>query len=252
MTRIQSSSADMSGSLNYDPEEGNLESSLLETRPELKTSPLEYVYGGLAITSVAVSIPAMVVCPAAAVITAGILGCGLGPYGYYQQKELKVINNLSATREKLQEEKDTLREQVSQLENSVDELGELTTKLFEIEDCFNMITSSQNQSVCALEDQVNENRKVMHSLEALLRTMVLQNLLQVMTACDKNGEGKLQKDELEYLIRRVKDINGVVLNEERFRQEVKDSGGSIDTVMKHIKESLEYNMQDPEFFEIGY
>ena len=269
MTRIQSSSDSIPGSINYDPEIGNLQTSLLETSErvegeennrqfvdgplsKLKTSPLEYFYGGLAISSVAVSISAMVTCSAAAVITSGILGCGLGPYGYYQQTKLTDMDALTETRDKFREEAEELQENVYELENTVNELGEVTTNLFEIVDCFNILTSSQNQSVHALEDSVNEQRKVVRSLENLLRTLILQNLLHVMIACDKNGDKKLDKDELDFLIQKINDINGAVLKEAKFRQEVKDSGGSIHTVMNHIKESLEQDVKNPHYFEFGF
>jgi hypothetical protein len=68
-----------------------------------------------------------------------------------------------------------------------------------------------------------------------LRANVLQNLLQVVIRSDQDDNMQIEDDEIDDLITRIKKINGVEVREDKFRDMIRSSGGSLSTVMDIIK-----------------
>lgn len=210
----------------------------------------EYVAGGLAGVSVVSTIFAMVVSQSGVIITSGILACGLGPYGYYQQTKLTDIEGLKETREKLEQEISMLKDSNERFHNELIELNETVNKLFEVEATFQKITEFQDLSVENLAVQVQENRKNLNMLEGLHRTLTLQNLLSVIVSSDNDNNNIIDTEEVDVLIKRIQDINGVELNEKRFREAVLGSGGSLSEVMTMIQNLMREGSDDSNLFTL--
>ena len=87
----------------------------------------------------------------------------------------------------------------------------------------------------AAPDLVKENREILNQMKKNLRANVLQNLLQVVIRSDRDDGMQIDPDEVGDLITRIKIINGVEVNEEKFKSMVKQSGGSLSSVMDIIK-----------------
>ena len=68
-----------------------------------------------------------------------------------------------------------------------------------------------------------------------LRANVLQNLLQVVIRSDQDDNMTIEEDEIDDLINRIKKINGVEVREEKFKDRIISSGGSLSSVMDIIK-----------------
>jgi hypothetical protein len=82
---------------------------------------------------------------------------------------------------------------------------------------------------------VKENRDILGQMQKNLRANVLQNLLQVVIRSDQDDNMTIEEDEIDDLINRIKKINGVEVREEKFKDRIISSGGSLSSVMDIIK-----------------
>ena len=65
--------------------------------------------------------------------------------------------------------------------------------------------------------------------------------------CDINKDNHMNDEETEDLIERINSLNIVKLNEDRFRNAVRKSGGSLTAVIEVMKETVTGN---DDFFTI--
>ena len=82
---------------------------------------------------------------------------------------------------------------------------------------------------------MKENREILGQMQKNLRANVLQNLLQVVIRSDQDDNMTIEEDEIDDLINRIKKINGVEVREEKFKDRIISSGGSLSSVMDIIK-----------------
>ena len=82
---------------------------------------------------------------------------------------------------------------------------------------------------------MKENRDILGQMQKNLRANVLQNLLQVVIRSDQDDNMTIEEDEIDDLINRIKKINGVEVREEKFKDRIISSGGSLSSVMDIIK-----------------
>ena len=117
----------------------------------------------------------------------------------------------------------------------MEELSETVDRLEDVEQALDVITQTQGQSIEAFEEQVQDNREILNKMQSNLKANVLQNLLQVVIRSDKDENMTIEEHEIGDLINRITGINGVEVNEERFRDAITSSGGSLQCVMDIIK-----------------
>lgn len=198
-------------------------------------TPMEIFSGALATVSVGTSVTAIVMAYSPIVLTAGILSSVVGPYAYYQQTKLTDIIALKETHEAVKREVDRLQAENVRLNETVGELSDTIDKLEDVEQALDVITQTQGQSVAAFAEQVKENRDILGQMQKNLRANVLQNLLQVVIRSDQDDNMTIEEDEIDDLINRIKKINGVEVREEKFKDRIISSGGSLSSVMDIIK-----------------
>jgi len=199
-------------------------------------TPMEILSGCVAAVSVATSVTAMVMTGfSTIVIISGALSSVIGPYAYYQQTKLTDIIALKETHEAVKREVDRLQSENVRLNETVGELSDTIDKLEDVEQALDVITQTQGQSVAAFAEQVKENRKILEDMQKNLRANVLQNLLQVVIRSDQDDNMQIEEDEIDDLICRIKKINGVEVREDRFKDAIMSSGGSLSSVMDIIK-----------------
>ena len=195
---------------------------------------MEMLSGGVAALSVGTSVTAMVMNGTMAVYIAGALSSVIGPYAYYQQTKLTDIIALKETHEAVKREVDRLQNENIRLNETVGELSETIDKLEDVEQALDVITQTQGQSVAAFAEQVKENKDILGQMQKNLRANVLQNLLQVVIRSDQDDNMQIEEDEIDDLISRIQKINGVEVREDRFRDAIMSSGGSLSSVMDII------------------
>jgi len=198
-------------------------------------TPMEIFSGAVAVVSVGTSVTAIVMNPGTIVYIAGALSSVIGPYAYYQQTKLTDIIALKETHEAVKREVDRLQRENIRLNETVGELSDTIDKLEDVEQALDVITQTQGQSVAAFAEQVKENRDILGQMQKNLRANVLQNLLQVVIRSDQDDNMQIEEDEIDDLISRIKKINGVEVREDRFKDAIMSSGGSLSSVMDIIK-----------------
>ena len=199
-------------------------------------TPMEIFSGFIAVVSIGTSVLAMVFNPATKIVyVAGALSSIIGPYAYHQQTKLTDILALKETHEAVKKEVERLGSENARLAETVGDLSNTVDKLEDVEQALDVITQTQGQSVATFADQVKENREILKQMKKNLRANVLQNLLQVVIRSDQDDSMQIHPDEVGDLIARIKAINGVEVNEEKFKSMVKQSGGSLSSVMDIIK-----------------
>ena len=93
---------------------------------------------------------------------------------------------------------------------------------------------------------MKENREILNKMQSNLKANVLQNLLQVVIRSDKDENLTIEEHEIGDLINRIKGINGVEVNEVRFRDAITSSGGSLQCVMDIIRNLMDDNVTEGE------
>lgn len=209
-------------------------------------TPMEILSGTVAGLAIGTSVTAMVMAGSTIVYIAGGLSSVVGPYAYYQQTKLTDIIALKETHEAVKREVDRLQAENLRLNETVGELSDTIDKLEDVEQALDVITQTQGQSVAAFAEQVKENRDILGQMQSNLKANVLQNLLQVVIRSDKDENMTIEEHEIGDLINRITGINGVEVNEERFRDAITSSGGSLQCVMDIIRNLMDDNVTEGE------
>lgn len=210
-------------------------------KPVADTTPKERVAGIFACTSVGTSVVAIVASQTPIVLGAGICSAAIGPYAYVQQTQLTDIATLKETHEAVEREVNRLSAENERLGKSVAELGDTVDELEHVEQCLDVITQTQGQSVDAFAEQVAENREILARMQKNLKANILQNLLSVVIRSDGDGSMTIEEDEIDGLIKRIRDINGVLIDDKLFRRAVLENGGSLQAVMDVVKDLIAGN-----------
>jgi hypothetical protein len=213
-------------------------------KPVPETTPLERAAGVVAAAAVATALVAMVVEQSAVVIVGGILSCVVGPYCYYQQTRLTDVRTLLETRDALRGEVDRLEGENQKLVANIDGMTNSVDRLEEIDQALTVITQTQGQSVEAFEKQVQENKKILHDMKANVKASVLQNLLSVILRSDKDGDMTIGEAEIRDLVRRIQNLAGVTVHEDRFRRAIE--GQSVQAVLEIVKNLLRDDVPEEE------
>lgn len=206
---------------------------------------MEKIAGVIAATAVGSSLVAIIVEGSSVVIIAGILSSLCGPYAYWQQTRLTDIKTLKETHEAVVAEVDRLHVENARLEESVTRLSSSVERLEDVEQALDTISRTQGKNIKAFEQQVEDNRKILARMKRNHRAAVLQNILTVVIGSDKDGDFKIDEgEELNSLITRIQSISGVIIDETKFRNVIRTSGGELEAVMDIIKDLLDDEAQE--------
>ena len=237
---IETGTAPLEVDLPPDPEIGK---GFLKPIPE--TTATERVAGAAAVTSVVTALAAMIVeAGSAIVLVGGILSAVVGPYAYYQQVQLTDIKALQETQQKIQIEVDRLAAENNRLARNIDEMSETVQGLKDVEDALEVITKTQGQTVAAFAEQVEENRKILQGMQTNLKANILQNLLSLVFGSDTNQDNIVNESEVDDLVRRIGNMSGVEMHEDKFRHAI--VGKEVSAVMDIVQNLLREDLPDEE------
>ena len=199
---------------------------------------IEIAAGGLALVSVSTAIAAMVVTSSFFVNGAGTCAILLGPYSYWQQRNITDVKALKETHEALVREVDILKSENERLKGLVDDLGSSVDKLEEMEDTFDYINEMNIESVEEFRQQVQEGKMILGMMRKNLKASALQNVITVVLNSDVDSNFVFDEQEIEKLIENLKAINGLEMDEQRFRKLIADNNGSVDAVVKILNDII--------------
>lgn len=190
------------------------------------------------------SIASMIMVGGTIVKTASVLIILLSPYSYFQQTRITDIRALKETYLTLKQEVNQLAVENDNLKEQVGRLDKSVGKLEDIENVMSAITETEGQSVDSLRATVEENVQNVERMEKNIRANVLQNILSVVFSCDGNGDYNLSDKETTMLIKSLRDVNGVNVNEKKFRKIVQDKNGSVEGVVEILRNLLDEDSND--------
>jgi len=226
-----------------DIEEGNIDRSPSQRKDGLsmieEQTFLEKITLILALAAFSSSIASIVMEGGSMYVkSACILMIILSPYSYYQQTRITDIRALKSTYTALKKEVDRLAVSNEELKSNVKRLNGTVTKLEDIQQVIEGISQTKGRSVESLLEAVKENKATVELMEKNVRAAVVQNILSVVFAIDEDGDRKLSKEETTKLIKSLQEINGVKVDEKKFRAMIKEKDGSVDAVMAIIESIL--------------
>lgn len=169
---------------------------------------------------------------------AGLLLIIVAPYTAYQQTQLTDIAALETAGAKVEEEVNLLKERNARLRKNEQEVRDTVDRLGDVEEALHVITNTHGESIREFAGQVKENEEILEKMKENLRQSAVQNLLSVITRSDTNNDKHIDEDETEILLQRIKNINMIELDENRFRNAVRKSGGSLRSVITIAKNLL--------------
>jgi hypothetical protein len=206
-------------------------------------TPMEIFHGVLAILSIGTSVTGIILtfgdsATRGITIFAGALTAVIAPYVYYQQTKLTDINAVKATYEAVKREVGRLSAENRRLHDTMGDLKHTIQNLEDMETALDVITGTQGHSVETFAEHVEESEEILVQMQKNLKAHVLQNLLQVIIRHDRNHDMLIEEKDISDLVRRIREINGVEVVEEEFRELVIKSGGKLASIMDIIKNSM--------------
>lgn len=199
---------------------------------------VEIAAGCLALVSVITALTSMILVSGFFVNCAGILAIVLGPYSYWQQRNITDIKTLQETHEALVREVDHLGSENERLKGVVGELTGTVGKLEGIEDTFDQISEMNIQSIDDFKEQVEESKLILGMMKKNLKASALQNVITVVLSCDNDGDYTFNNKEVERLIDNLKAINGLEMDEMKFRSVISVNDGSVDAVVMILNDII--------------
>jgi hypothetical protein len=164
----------------------------------------------------------------------------IGPYAYWQQRQLTDVIALQQTQRALSNQIDRLINQNSRLHTTLQSLTTTVNRLEDVERAYDVVTSTQSRTIEAFEEQFRNNQLVLSKMQSGLRSNIMQYILKVIIRSDTDGSFILDEDEINDLIDKFNRNSLVEFNEELFRHYITNSGGSIESIMDIIRNLIHY------------
>lgn len=139
---------------------------------------------------------------------------------------------------------DRLTAENNRLAKNIDEMSNTVQDLKDIEDALEVITKTQGQTVDAFAQQVEKSREILKGMQSNLKTNVLQNLISLVLGSDVNQDNIVNETEVDELIRRIGNMTGVEIHEDKFRAAVVNK--HVNAVMDVIKNLLQDDLPEDE------
>jgi hypothetical protein len=207
---------------------------------------VEIAAGCLALVSMITALTSMVIASGFFVNCAGVLAIALGPYSYWQQRNITDIKTLQETHEALVREVDHLGSENERLKGVIGDLTGSVDKLEGIEDTFDQISEMNIQSIGDFKEQVEESKLILGMMKTNLKASALQNVITVVLNSDNDGDYTFCNTEVETLIDNLKAINGLEMDEMKFRSVISVNDGSVDAVVMILNDIIHAQEQGAE------
>ena len=207
----------------------------------------ERVAAVVATVAVATALSAMIWERTAVVYVAGFLSCFVGAYGAHQQTMITDISALLETKDALKASVDKFQSENERLAENISGTTRTVENLKETDKALKALTATQGLTVEEFAQQVEQNKLLLANMRTNLRAEVLQNLMDLLLRYDQDKNVVLEESEIDLLIKRIKAMAGVRLNEERFRRAIsKSDTTSVQDVMYVFKNLLRNNIPPEE------
>ena len=165
-------------------------------------------------------------------------------YAWWQQVQLTDIKALKETQEKIQIEVDRLAAENNRLAKNIDEMSETVQDLKDVENALDVITQKQGQSVDALKEQVAMARQNLERMEMNLQGAVLNNLIDLISNSDVDGDSIVDAEETDGLLANLQNMSGVEVDVPKFRAAI--VGKEHREILSLVRNLLDSNIPNEE------
>lgn len=142
------------------------------------------------------------------------------------------LNGIRVEQGRLTEENDILSGEIDELQSEVDRMND-------IEMALKQLSETQGSQLSELLDLVRQNKEINEGMRAVLKAKVFEEVISLVLDIDKDGSFTIQDKEIDRLIIGMNLMDGVSFDEQRFREDLAECGGSVDEVIAMIKKMFE-------------
>merc|ERR1712226_347267 len=134
-------------------------------------------------------------------------------------------------KERMEREINRMREANKELRAKVEKLKGSVEGMEDTQNTLDTITKQQTSSIADFEEQVERQKALLEELKEDARSGMLQNLLTVIVAGDKDGYFKIDEEEIDGIIEAIEASGDLGVNAELFRKKVIETKGEIQAVL---------------------
>lgn len=137
------------------------------------------------------------------------------------------INALRISANRFTRQNEKLATERSKLQKQCDRVKEKEGALEEI-------LKKQGKTSADFTQRLKENKEVMSKMREALKAQAVQEIIETVVKSDRDGDFKIDPEEIDQLIVRLELEKGVTINAENFRKKMCMQGSSIFSVLKLI------------------
>ncbi|CAB9524504.1 expressed unknown protein [Seminavis robusta] len=134
-------------------------------------------------------------------------------------------------------ENNKLKEHVDDLESNVKELGDVENQLSDI-------TKKQDSNVDDLVKLVKENGTLTNQMTRLIMASAAMQMMDLALDSDRDESNLFSDDEIDSLLRRLENIEGIKVNETALREHIKEDN-SLQSIMAMLQYARTYAHKYP-------
>lgn len=203
-------------------QEGESSSSAVEakttTTSRRKLGIVEMATYTLSAALASTSVLAIVASQSVTVYVAGALGAFNSANVFRQRLGI-------AGGESLREIMKAIRREITQLANinsslikELDDVQEEASRLEDIENILQEQMADSQREQNAFMDTLRESREIQKKIKGILRAQIAQEIIQQVLKADRDGDFRLDPEEIGPLLNRLRTLDGFTVKEDRFRE----------------------------------
>jgi len=196
---------------------------------------LSTVVMSVAAGSFVLQILAMIVANHGLMYFSGVLACLLASAVGIQQVLISRMDTLRDVHNKLRDEVNRMTEENNELNRNVNDLQDEVSRVEDIESQLSELAQVGNVHVNDLVGLVKENDTTLKKQIRCVKASAAENILTSILRTDRDADLQITDREVDILIRRLKHLDGVKVDENQLRAELKKSDGSISNLMNFFR-----------------
>jgi hypothetical protein len=101
------------------------------------------------------------------------------------------------------------------------------------------VRAVEGQSLDELQKQLDTSKEILDHMQDNLMADILQSLITVVLACDKDGDSILSDEEINSLIEKMEGVQGIDLKQDLLRAKLVEQGRSLNAILNVCKNVLD-------------
>ena len=157
------------------------------------------------------------------------------PIAVKNETELTNRASMVEVHERMVRENERMKAENKRLRDILNGLDGTTNKFEDGLDTLVFITKKQDFNVEQFEQQVNEQKALLKTMEEQKTAKIMQMFLSIVIKGDRDGDFNIDINELDDLIQQLEVVPGMVVNQKLFREVVGKNDGSLVAVLDVVR-----------------